>query len=56
MIQLPQHCSELSDQVNTILDLTPKPNTIPVEADLRKVLAPKFYIVFAGAFSAGNQC
>lgn len=62
MIQLPQHCSELSDQVNTILDLirqetnlTPKPNTIPVEADLRKVLAPKFYIVFAGAFSAGKS-
>lgn len=62
MTQLPQNCSDLSDQVNTILDrlrqeknLTPKPNTSTVEADLRKVVAPKFYIVFAGAFSAGKS-
>lgn len=62
MTQLPQECSQLSEQVNQILDLLrqentlhPKPNTSAVEADLRKVVAPKFYIVFAGAFSAGKS-
>ncbi len=62
MTQLPQECSNLSDQVNQILallrqedNLTPKPNTNAVEADLKKAVAPKFYIVFAGAFSAGKS-
>lgn len=62
MKNLPENCSQLSEQVNTILDLlrqetnlSPKPNTIPVEADLKKVISPKFYIVFAGAFSAGKS-
>ncbi|MFW6296730.1 MAG: dynamin family protein [Halothece sp.] len=62
MTQLPQECSQLSEQVNQILallrhedSLNPKPNTTAVEADLRKVVAPKFYIVFAGAFSAGKS-
>ena len=62
MTQLPQQCSGLSDQVNTILGLlreettlTPKPQTMIVEADLKKAIAPKFYIVFAGAFSAGKS-
>ena len=62
MTQLPQECSQLSQQVNQVLDLLrqentlhPQPNTSAVEADLRKVVAPKFYIVFAGAFSAGKS-
>ena len=62
MTQLPQECSQLSEQVNHILNLlrqektlNPKPNPVTVEADLKKVVAPKFYIVFAGAFSAGKS-
>ena len=62
MTPIPENCLYLSDQVNTILELlqqektlNPKPKTTIVEADLRKAIAPKFYIVFAGAFSAGKS-
>ena len=56
---LPPHCSELSSNVNAILDLVPESkadNQIRlVEASLVKAIAPKFEIVFAGAFSAGKS-
>ena len=56
---LPPHCSELSSNVNAILDLVSKSNlnrqTGLVEASLSKAIAPKFEIVFAGAFSAGKS-
>jgi replication fork clamp-binding protein CrfC len=57
---LPPQCSELSNNVNSILDLAQESNinqqNIPViEASLKKAIAPKFEIVFAGAFSAGKS-
>ena len=56
---LPPHCSELSNNVNSILDLVPESqvnNQIRiVESSLAKAIAPKFEIVFAGAFSAGKS-
>ena len=56
---LPPHCSELSSNINAILDLVSKSNlnrqTGLVEASLSKAIAPKFEIVFAGAFSAGKS-
>ncbi len=61
MNSLPPQCSELSQNVNNILDLIPQvPNierkdTLAVEASLKKAIAPKFEIVFAGAFSAGKS-
>ncbi|MBE9044615.1 dynamin-like GTPase family protein [Pleurocapsales cyanobacterium LEGE 10410] len=54
-------CSNLSNNVNQILDLIqqiPKieqQNISAVEASLAKAIAPKFEIVFAGAFSAGKS-
>ncbi len=56
---LPPQCSELSNNVNAILDLAPKSNINQqirvAEASLAKAIAPKFEIVFAGAFSAGKS-
>ncbi|MEM7595456.1 MAG: dynamin-like GTPase family protein, partial [Cyanobacteria bacterium P01_A01_bin.83] len=58
---LPSQCSELSQNVYQILDLIRQaPNfepqdTLAVEASLKKAIAPKFEIVFAGAFSAGKS-
>ncbi|WP_019507214.1 dynamin-like GTPase family protein [Pleurocapsa sp. PCC 7319] len=57
---LPPQCSELSNNVNSILDLVSELNTNQqdirvVEASLKKAIAPKFEIVFAGAFSAGKS-
>ncbi|MEM8780306.1 MAG: dynamin-like GTPase family protein [Cyanobacteria bacterium P01_G01_bin.49] len=58
---LPPQCSELSHNVNKILDLIDTASkiehqdTLAVEASLRKAIAPKFEIVFAGAFSAGKS-
>ena len=54
----PPQCSELSNNVNTILNLVSELNTDRVrvvEASLAKAIAPKFEIVFAGAFSAGKS-
>ena len=54
----PSQCSELSNNVNAILDLVSESNTDRVrvvEASLAKAIAPKFEIVFAGAFSAGKS-
>lgn len=61
MNSLPPSCSELSQNVNSILDLiqqAPKikqQDILAVEASLKKAIAPKFEIVFAGAFSAGKS-
>ena len=57
---IPPQCSQLSDNVNSILDLARELNSnhqsIRVaEASLAKAVAPKFEIVFAGAFSAGKS-
>ena len=60
-MNLPPSCSQLSQNVNKILDLIgAEPKTEPkdilrVEASLNKAIAPKFEIVFAGAFSAGKS-
>ena len=61
MNSLPPQCSELSQNVNKILDLigaasnVDRQDTLAVEASLKKAIAPKFEIVFAGAFSAGKS-
>ena len=61
MNSLPTQCSELSQNINNILDLVRQiPNikqqdTLAVKASLKKAIAPKFEIVFAGAFSAGKS-
>jgi replication fork clamp-binding protein CrfC len=57
---LPPQCDRLADNVNQILDLLPaslidRQSIRVVEASLAKVIAPKFEIVFAGAFSAGKS-
>ena len=56
---LPQ-CSNLADNVNSLLDLLAQEanlttETTAIEASLKKAVAPKFEIVFAGAFSAGKS-
>jgi len=58
---LPQ-CQNLSEQVNTLLQLLhqeptlrTQQDTTAVEASLKKAISPKFEIVFAGAFSAGKS-
>ena len=61
MNSLPPQCSELSQNVNNILDLIQQTSnieqqdTLAVKASLKKAIAPKFEIVFAGAFSAGKS-
>ncbi len=61
MSSFPPQCSELSDLVNQILDLAQQVSSIKqqdiltVAASLNKATAPKFEIVFAGAFSAGKS-
>ena len=56
---LPSQCSHISDNVNNILNLLnasgiDRQNTGVVKTSLAKAIAPKFEIVFAGAFSAGS--
>ena len=53
-------CNSLEDQVQQILGLLKqdqqlKFNVNAIEASLKKAIAPKFEIVFAGAFSAGKS-
>ncbi|MGL5877919.1 MAG: dynamin family protein [Xenococcaceae cyanobacterium] len=62
MSQLIPHCTNLQEQVNTLLKLIQQePNlrtqqdTTVVESSLKKAISPKFEIVFAGAFSAGKS-
>ena len=56
---LTPQCSELVHNVNSILDLVAELNKNQqvrvAEASLSKAIAPKFEIVFAGAFSAGKS-
>ena len=57
---LPPQCSQIADNVNNILNLPPTSNINRqkvkiVTASLAKAIAPKFEIVFAGAFSAGKS-
>jgi replication fork clamp-binding protein CrfC len=57
---LPPQCNHLADNVNSILDLVQesnieKQNIGVAAASLAKAIAPKFEIVFAGAFSAGKS-
>ena len=57
---VPSQCDRLADNVNQILDLLPPSqsedrNLAIVKASLTKAVAPKFEIVFAGAFSAGKS-
>ena len=57
---LSPQCDQLSNNVNSILDLVSESsndrhNVRVVEASLAKAVAPKFEIVFAGAFSAGKS-
>lgn len=58
---MPQ-CQNLQEQVETILQLLHQEASLrsqqditPIQASLRKVISPKFEIVFAGAFSAGKS-
>jgi predicted GTPase len=55
-------CDNLPNQVNSLLDLLKQEsalnrqqNTAVIEASLQKAIAPKFELVFAGAFSAGKS-
>jgi replication fork clamp-binding protein CrfC len=57
---IPAQCSQLLENVNDILDLVKETNIkqsdiTAVETSLKKAIAPKFEIVFAGAFSAGKS-
>jgi replication fork clamp-binding protein CrfC len=57
---IPSQCSQLLENVNDILDLAKETNTksqniTAAETSLKKAIAPKFEIVFAGAFSAGKS-
>ena len=62
MAQLPPQCANLREQVNQLLDLLNQEvslrsqfNTSKIETSLKKAIAHKFEIVFAGAFSAGKS-
>ena len=55
---LPPQCTNLAHNVRHILDALPSEinrDTAIVESSLAKAIAPKFEIVFAGAFSAGKS-
>jgi replication fork clamp-binding protein CrfC len=62
MTKIHPQCVNLASQVNQILDLVKKNSKLRVhqetsklETSLQKAIAPKFEIVFAGAFSAGKS-
>lgn len=62
MTKIHPQCENLASQVNQILDLVKKNSELRVhqetsklEISLHKAIAPKFEIVFAGAFSAGKS-
>lgn len=61
LISLPNQCQDLQTQVESIFQLLQQEPTLrslditSVQASLRKAIAPKFEIVFAGAFSAGKS-
>jgi hypothetical protein len=56
------HYANLSEKVYVLLNLVQQESaliyqqdTTAIEASLKKAIAPKFEIVFAGAFSAGKS-
>jgi replication fork clamp-binding protein CrfC len=56
------HCENLSQSVNTLLELLKQEPTLRsqqettnIEASLNKAISPEFELVFAGAFSAGKS-
>ncbi|MBL1210894.1 dynamin-like GTPase family protein [Geminocystis sp. GBBB08] len=62
MTKIHPQCENLASQVNQILELVEKnpdlrvhQETSKLETSLQKAIAPKFEIVFAGAFSAGKS-
>lgn len=61
MTQRPPQCENLPEQVEKILELLHQEPSgrsqdfSSVQASLKKAIAPKFEIVFAGAFSAGKS-
>jgi len=61
MTQLLPQCQQLQDQVDRILELLHQEPALrqqditAVKSSLKKAVAPKFEIVFAGAFSAGKS-
>ena len=61
MTQLLPQCQQLQDQVDRILELLHQEPALrqqditAVQSSLKKAVAPKFEIVFAGAFSAGKS-
>jgi Dynamin family len=62
MTKIHPQCENLASQVNQILDLVKKnpelrvhQETSKLETSLHKAIAPKFEIVFSGAFSAGKS-
>ncbi len=61
MTQRPQICENLPEQVEKILGLLHQEPSLrsqdvsAVQGSLKKAIAPKFEIVFAGAFSAGKS-
>ncbi|VEP15928.1 hypothetical protein H1P_3890001 [Hyella patelloides LEGE 07179] len=60
MTSLVSQCSNLADNVNNILSILAQEanltiDTNVIEVSLKKAIAPKFEIVFAGAFSAGKS-
>ncbi len=62
MQELIPQCENLPTQVNDLLELLRQEpslktlqDTSKIEASLKKAIAPKFEIVFAGAFSAGKS-
>jgi replication fork clamp-binding protein CrfC len=61
MSSLFPHCANLSEQVDRLLNLIQQESALKqqnisgVELSLSKAVAPKFEIVFAGAFSAGKS-
>jgi len=62
MTMIHPQCQDLASQVNQIIELLQKnpelrvhQETSSLETSLQKAIAPKFEIVFAGAFSAGKS-
>src|SRR6476469_3546498 len=62
MTQMPLQCHSLPEQVDSLLQLLHQEPSLRAQQDvtaiqssLKKAIAPKFEIVFAGAFSAGKS-
>jgi septin family protein len=61
MTQMPPQCTNLQEQVDSLLQLLRQESSLrqqditAVQASLKKAISPEFEIVFAGAFSAGKS-